>query len=947
MYDFSKQKEEDPNKIYAIIQKVYLNNNKNELYKVKNRKTGEIFAAKIIKNYYNNNFLERIKSLKKFESPYIVQFYHYYIINNIIWIITEFCDCGSVLDIMKITNKCFKENEIASIIVMVLKGLQYLHLQKKFHGGIKPSNILINNEGVIKLSDYNISSQLLNINNQNNLIQNNKFSNNIYKIPPELVNKNNNKNNYNLKCDIWYLGLTCIELAEGNMTFNSNNNNKNQQNNKKSEHKNNLWSLEFIDFIQKCLIENPNNRPSAAFLLNHPFIINNNKGKIIIKKKINSLKSLIDIYREKIDEQEEKININDIELGKDSLEITSFNENLSKCQSEEINNNLIKNNLNTKINKSKNKLLNNSKEIKVNIKSKISKIKKIKNCFKNIQTQNNSNNKINEMIKKISNKASSQKRAKKISGLKKDINIKENNTNNILLISNKNFQQKRHSLVNKYMRKCNNKKYNEYRNTINNSKVNNTQQSIYPKKNLFKLLNTFETEKIKQNKIMNKSQKVNRLENIFMLNDTPNYKKLKNKKNYFIKITNNKNNYIFKEKKNNDKSLSSIDSLKISNNDKKIKNNSINDINNNNIEKKMKIKTRNKKSNGGNQNLSELMDSKKFGKNFSQKKKKLLRNLILNNSGKNIITDENMENSNINNTKVNSNEKINNSNYMIKLNNSSNIKNYKNKKKKEGENEYKLSGIHIKKLNKFSKTPIAFCFKSGEIKRIKKPPLSNSSKKEKYSKKIKHSKKKNVKINTKNINNNVNNTNHTNNTNNTNNTNHSKYENDKNDFIDNINNTYNKIKNNNQSYSYNRNNIYSLTEEELKILCLNEKLNDKGLPELITELAGLENKMNQDIQKIKEVYEPIIKQHKEGIKFLKQNPFLKNLKEYENFENFKKKMKINMDDMENRSISSSVHNLNKIKISFYRANDIEEINISANKHMFDKTGYGHHDMMKI
>ena len=225
--------------------------------------------------------------------------------------------------------------------------------------------------------------------------------------------------------------------------------------------------------------------------------------------------------------------------------------------------------------------------------------------------------------------------------------------------------------------------------------------------------------------------------------------------------------------------------------------------------------------------------------------------------------------------------------------------------------------------------------------------MSNSSKKEKYSKKIKHSKKKNVKINTKNKNNNVNNTNHTNNTNNTNNTNHSKYENDKNDLNNNINNTYNKIKNNNQSYSYNRNNIYSLTEEELKILCLNEKLNDKGLPELITELAGLENKMNQDIQKIKEVYEPIIKQHKEGIKFLKQNPFLKNLKEYENFENFKKKMKINMDDMENRSISSSVHNLNKIKISFYRANDIEEINISANKHMFDKTGYGHHDMMKI
>ena len=40
--------------------------------------------------------------------------------------------------------------------------------------------------------------------------------------------------------------------------------------------------------------------------------------------------------------------------------------------------------------------------------------------------------------------------------------------------------------------------------------------------------------------------------------------------------------------------------------------------------------------------------------------------------------------------------------------------------------------------------------------------------------------------------------------------------------------------------------------------------------------------MYQEIQKIKEVYEPIISQHKEGIKFLKKNPFLKNIKEFKN-----------------------------------------------------------------
>ena len=54
-----------------------------------------------------------------------------------------------------------------------------------------------------------------------------------------------------------------------------------------------------------------------------------------------------------------------------------------------------------------------------------------------------------------------------------------------------------------------------------------------------------------------------------------------------------------------------------------------------------------------------------------------------------------------------------------------------------------------------------------------------------------------------------------------------------------------------------------------------------------------------------------------------------------------------IDDMENRSISSSIHNLNKIKISFYQSNDIEELNISANKNIFDKTEYGVHGLMKI
>ena len=938
MYDFIKLKEEDPNKIFSIIQKIHSNNNKIELYKVKNKKNGEIFAAKIIKDYINI-FSEKIKSLKKFENPYIVQFYQSYTVNNTIWIITEFCECGSALDIMKITNKCYKETEIASIIVMVLKGLQYLHLQKKYHGGIRPSNILINNEGVVKLSDYNISNQLLNLNN--------------LKTPPELTSKNN----YNIKCDIWYLGLTCIELAEGNINYNINNKEKKNKNEFKN---NNLWSLEFIDFIHKCLNDNPNNRPSAVTLLSHPFIINNNKGKIIIKKKINSIKTLIDIYREKIDEQEEKINFNDnFDVEKNSLELTSFNDNLSLSQSDE---NINKKNDNINENKL---LLNNNKDEKN--KDKKNKNKKIKISIKNIALQNNNNNnntyKANGLVKKNRDKTSSRKRGKnkhssfqksKISSFElyekiKNYNkINENISNGFLCPSKeskKTLQRKRHSMINNKI-KNNNNKYKFRNDYFVNNKTNNTQENIISKNNLMKLLNKFNQDKISKSKNVNKSQKIKNDENVFIISESPNNKKIKHKYNYSIKITSNKNNNIMKDKKSKaNKSLSSVESLRNSNKEKNSKDyNNMNSSRNN--DKKIKSKTRNKKSNGGNQNLSEIIDSNKYVKKSSQKKNLLLRNLILNNSGKNIITEDNIKTKDLNNSKINLNDKNNNS-YFFKLNNSTNINNQKPFTKREAVgDDYKFSefNVNINNLNKNSKTPNVYYFKSGEIKRLKRPPLSHSSKKKNYAKIIKQPKKKIQKLNINDINN-SNNNNH-------NNTNISIKDNDKSDyaeFINNTNYTYNiHTKFDNQSFSYIRNDKNSLTEEELKLICLNEKINKRELPELITELAGLENKMNHEIQKIKEQFEPIIKQHKEGIKFLKQNPFLKNIKEYENYNNFIKSMKFsNNDDMDNRSISSSIHNLNKIKISFYKSNDIEELNISANKYIFDKTGYAHHGLMKI
>jgi len=157
----SNNDSEDQDKIYKILQKVG-QGNYGSVYKIQNIKTDQILAAKICKIESNNSesFKRKINMLKQCDSPYILKYYASYIKKNIIWIVLEFCDGGSILDIMRITNEFYTEKEIASIIKMVLKGLQFLHAQKKIHRDIKAGNILLTDEGVVKLGDFGVSAQL-------------------------------------------------------------------------------------------------------------------------------------------------------------------------------------------------------------------------------------------------------------------------------------------------------------------------------------------------------------------------------------------------------------------------------------------------------------------------------------------------------------------------------------------------------------------------------------------------------------------------------------------------------------------------------------------------------------------------------------------------------------------------------------------------------------------
>ena len=302
MYDFISSKGIDPETEFDLIELVG-QGNYGRVYKAMHKKTGKIYSAKIAyieKTNEVESFKKEINILSQCNNQYIVHYFASYIKGHQIWIILEFCDGGSLYELIKILPRNLNEEEIASLVYMILKGLIFLHENKKIHRDIKTENILLTHEGIAKLADFGVSTQLMH-----------SFSKKITKIgtpfymSPEVILQNK----YDYKCDIWSLGITTIEMAEGEPPFAKvkgywvlkkiiTHPPKGLKNKEK-------WSKEFNDFVEKCLIYDPEKRPSAKELLQHPFILKYNRGSKLIAELINNNLDYLEFYRKKILESDE------------------------------------------------------------------------------------------------------------------------------------------------------------------------------------------------------------------------------------------------------------------------------------------------------------------------------------------------------------------------------------------------------------------------------------------------------------------------------------------------------------------------------------------------------------------------------------------------------------------------------------------------------------------
>uniref|UniRef100_A0A8C8CVC0 non-specific serine/threonine protein kinase n=1 Tax=Oncorhynchus tshawytscha TaxID=74940 RepID=A0A8C8CVC0_ONCTS len=187
-------------------------------------------------------------------------------------IMIEFCPGGAVDATMLELDRGLIEPQIQVICKQMLEALVYLHSIKIIHRDLKAGNILLTLEGDIKLADFGVSAQ-----NTKTLQRRDSFIGTPYWMAPEVVMCETMKDApYDYKADIWSLGITLIELAQIEPPHHELNPMRVLLKIAKSEpptlEQPSKWSREFKDFLKKSLDKNPESRPDAAQLLEHPFV---------------------------------------------------------------------------------------------------------------------------------------------------------------------------------------------------------------------------------------------------------------------------------------------------------------------------------------------------------------------------------------------------------------------------------------------------------------------------------------------------------------------------------------------------------------------------------------------------------------------------------------------------------------------------------------------------
>ncbi|XP_026135406.1 traf2 and NCK-interacting protein kinase-like isoform X3 [Carassius auratus] len=270
----------DPAGIFELIE-VVGTGTYGQVYKGRHVKTGQLAAIKVMEvtEDEEDEIQLEINMLKTHSHHRNIATYYGAFVkkspaaqDHQLWLVMEYCGAGSVTDLLKKTKgSCLKEDWISYICREVLRGLLHLHTHHVIHRDIKGQNVLLTENAEIKLVDFGVSAQL-----DRTMGRRNTFIGTPYWMAPEVIACDDNPDStYDYRSDLWSLGITALEMAEGTPPLCDLHPMRALfliPRNPSPRLKSRKWSKRFQMFVDSCLVKNHLQRPSTETLLRHSFI---------------------------------------------------------------------------------------------------------------------------------------------------------------------------------------------------------------------------------------------------------------------------------------------------------------------------------------------------------------------------------------------------------------------------------------------------------------------------------------------------------------------------------------------------------------------------------------------------------------------------------------------------------------------------------------------------
>ncbi|KAM7279544.1 hypothetical protein ACFE04_006678 [Oxalis oulophora] len=185
------------------------------VYKGRKKKTIEYFAIKSVDKSQKNKVLLEVRSLHSLDHPNVLKFYNWYETSAHLWLVLEYCVGGDLMSLLRQDTR-LPEESIHDLAFDLIKALQYLHSKGIIYCDLKPSNVLLDENGHIKLCDFGLARKLSDISKTPSSMLPQAKRGTPYYMAPELF-EDGGVHSY--ASDFWALGCVLYECYAGRPPF--------------------------------------------------------------------------------------------------------------------------------------------------------------------------------------------------------------------------------------------------------------------------------------------------------------------------------------------------------------------------------------------------------------------------------------------------------------------------------------------------------------------------------------------------------------------------------------------------------------------------------------------------------------------------------------------------------------------------------------------------------